>query len=110
MTKRLSKDSVFYAILYSQTFSREDLEQYVKTLDNPTIAEKIAIDLCLNAADGKKDALDRYWQILQKNQEKTQKSAQKPINSSLLDDILTEVEGDVFGNIVEGEEVTPVND
>lgn len=106
---RLNKNSIFYFQSLSQSFSRTELEQYVKTLNNPTIAEKMAVDLLLAASNGEKKAVDKYWQISQNIAKKQQEnSPNKQKSGTILDDILGEVETDVFGDIPEADLSTPV--
>lgn len=101
---RLNKNSIFYFQVLSQSFSRTELEQYVKTLNNPTIAEKMAVDLLLDASNGEKKAVDRYWKISQNIAQKQQENSTKqPKSGTILDDILGEVEADVFGDIPEAD-------
>lgn len=71
-----------------------------------TIAEEVAVDLLTGVINKNPKDIDRYWQIVQKAQKtvETQIPAQSTGNNTLMDNILTEVEGVVFGEVVDESE------
>lgn len=88
--------------LYSQMCDFGEVEKRFTGVERKTVAEFLALDLLMRTKKGDKDAQRTYWQIAQKNDEKMPKNDFfEPKNGTLLDDMLTEVEGVVFGEIVD---------
>ena len=98
----LNRTSAFYVNLYSQMCDFGEVEKRFTGVERKTVAEFLALDLLMRTKKGDKDAQRTYWQIAQKNDEKMPKNDFfEPKNGTLLDDMLTEVEGVVFGEIVD---------
>lgn len=102
----LKKDSICYLKLYSQNLTREDLQAYLSLNPKMTIAEEVAVDLLTGVINKNPKDIDRYWQIVQKAQKPVDipAQAQSTGNNTLMDSILTEVEGVVFGEVVDESE------
>lgn len=104
ISSRIGKNSVFYLQAYASSLTKNQLKAFriqAYQEENLTVAEEIALDLCCRAADGDQKALDKYWQIVQKEAKTPQIPANTGTTGTLLDDILTEVEGVVWGEVVE---------
>lgn len=104
---RLNKDSKFYVHTYSQSLSVEEIVALHSTPVRRTASEQFALNLLVGVAKNDPKSVDRYWQIVGKGAKSPEIAPKTRTNTSLLDDILTSVEGEIFGENVDA--TTPDN-
>lgn len=104
---RLNKDSKFYVHAYSQSLSVEEIVAIHSTPVRRTASEQFALNLLVGVAKNDPKSVDRYWQIVGKEAKSPEIAPKTRTNTSLLDDILTSVEGEIFGENVDA--TTPDN-
>lgn len=104
---RLNKDSKFYVHTYSQSLSVEEIVALHSTPVRRTASEQFALNLLVGVAKNDPKSVDRYWQIVGKEAKSPEIAPKTRTNTSLLDDILTSVEGEIFGENVDA--TTPDN-
>lgn len=98
---RLNKDSKFYVHTYSQSLSVEEIVALHSTPVRRTASEQFALNLLVGVAKNDPKSVDRYWQIVGKEAKSPEIAPKTRTNTSLLDDILTSVEGEIFGENVD---------
>lgn len=98
---RLNKDSKFYVHTYSQSLSVEEIVALHSTPVRRTASEQFALNLLVGVAKNDPKSVDRYWQIVGKGAKSPEIAPKTRTNTSLLDDILTSVEGEIFGENVD---------
>lgn len=102
-SKYLNKSSVFYLRLYSNLLTLEQVRARLSDPCKKTVAEQFALELLISAGNKKERDLNRYWNIISKPDKATENAPKTPKNSTILDDILTSVEAEVFGDIPEAD-------
>lgn len=99
----LNKHSIFYLHLFSNTLTLEQVRARLSDPCKKTVSEQLALELLANCGDKKPQDLNRYWNIISKTAKIPDNSQKNAKSSNLLDDILTSVEAEVFGDIPEAE-------
>lgn len=99
----LNKHSIFYLHLFSNTLTLEQVRARLSDPCKKTVSEQLALELLAGCGDKKQQDLNRYWNIISKTAKIPDNSQKNAKSSNLLDDILTSVEAEVFGDIPEAE-------